>query len=460
MEEKKKNKEIITVGLVLLLVVMIVGVSYAAFTFSKTGVTENAITTSAVTMIYTEGDNQISINNAVPITEEVGKTLSDENYVFDFTINIKTGPKMPISYEVTAVKDSSSTMGNEDVRLYLQKSLDGTNYNDEVLEPSPYTPLDVDDEFGAKAGEMVMDVGSISEKVTYYYRLRMWVDSSYELSSESKSFTVRVNVYGKEGDIEEPEPPKEVCRRATILHTEECGENQICADVGYTTTGSKGTSIITYGNLGTKGILTSGDAFDCDVNGDGIYDSETERFYYVTDLEESHDTAVMIHSKNFRGTEFVVIPWNLTYKNTDGPSNFMYQSELLGYSKKWTNIKLKNKDRVIKDENGVIINNQFTYDSPVRLLTHQEIEHCNIQEGDPTTWFNHSSCTFLFENTIFAVNSSGYWLETIKSNSDAEVWHLGMYYESDKALFAFKSIKNGLCDFRPVIEIPKSNINY
>ena len=132
MKQKKKNKEIITVGLVLLLVIVIVGVSYAAFTFSKTGVTENAITTSAVTMIYTEGDNQISINNAVPITEEVGKTLSDENYVFDFTINIKTGPKMPISYEVTAVKDSSSTMGNEDVRLYLQKSLDGTNYNDEV----------------------------------------------------------------------------------------------------------------------------------------------------------------------------------------------------------------------------------------------------------------------------------------------------------------------------------------
>ncbi len=172
-------------------------------------------------MIYTEGDNQISINNAVPITEEVGKTLSDENYVFDFTINIKTGPKMPISYEVTAVKDASSTMGNEDVRLYLQKSLDGTNYNDEVLEPSPYTPLDVDDEFGAKAGEMVMDVGTVSEKVTYYYRLRMWVDSSYELSSEAKSFTVKVNVYGKEGGYTSsgtPNPPELVGDMIPVIY--------------------------------------------------------------------------------------------------------------------------------------------------------------------------------------------------------------------------------------------------
>ena len=274
-----KNKEIITVSLVLLLVIVIIGVSYAAFTFSKTGVTENAITTSAVTMIYTEVDNQISINNAVPITEEVGKTLSDENYVFDFTINIKTGPKMPISYEVTAIKDSSSTMGNEDVRLYLQKSLDGTNYNDEVLEPSPYTPLDVDDEFGAKAGEMVMDVGTVSEKVTYYYRLRMWVDSSYELSSEAKSFTVKVNAYGKEG-VELGDDSTKICRRATILHTEECSQNYASGCCSSTVTSVNGSdiikgSIISYGNLGSKGVFRTGDAFDCDVNADGIYDSAT-----------------------------------------------------------------------------------------------------------------------------------------------------------------------------------------
>ena len=226
MKEKKKNKEIITIGLVLLLVVMIVGVSYAAFTFSKTGVTENAITTSAVTMIYTEGDNQITINNAIPITEEVGKTLSDENYVFDFTIDIKTGPKMPISYEITAVKDASSTMRNEDVRLYLQKSLDGTNYDNEVLEPSPYTPLDADDEFGAKAGEMVMDVGNVSEKVTYYYRLRMWVDSSYELSSEAKIFTVKVNAYGKTGTY--PEPIKKQNIKVAYTYNEESGSLSYC----------------------------------------------------------------------------------------------------------------------------------------------------------------------------------------------------------------------------------------
>ena len=199
MEEKKKNKEIIPVGLVLLLVVVIVGVSYAAFTFSKAGTVENAITTGAVTMIYTEGDNQITINNAMPITEEAGKTLSDENHLFDFTININIVGNTTISYEVTAEKDPSSTLANSEVRLYLQRSLDGTNYNEEVLDPSPYEPLDEDDEFGAKVGEMVLDVGSTNKTVMYYYRLRMWVDSSYELSEVAKKFTIRVNAYGKDG---------------------------------------------------------------------------------------------------------------------------------------------------------------------------------------------------------------------------------------------------------------------
>ena len=210
MKTKKNNKEVITVFLVLLLVITIIGVSYAAFTFSKTGTVENAITTGAVTMIYTEGDNKITINNAVPITEDVGKTLSDENYLFDFTININIIGNTTISYEVTAEKDSSSTLANSDVRLYLQRSLDGTNYNEEVLEPSPYDPIVEDDEFGAKAGEMVLDVGSTNKTVMYYYRLRMWVDSSYELSEVAKTFTIKVNAYGKSGGYKErsnPNPP-------------------------------------------------------------------------------------------------------------------------------------------------------------------------------------------------------------------------------------------------------------
>ena len=54
-----------------------------------------------------------------------------------------------------------------------------------------------------------------------------------------------------------------ICKRAKTLHSETCTSS---STTGYCTAG--GTSI-TYGQLGNTGVLTSGDAFDCDVNGDG-----------------------------------------------------------------------------------------------------------------------------------------------------------------------------------------------
>jgi hypothetical protein len=64
-----------------------------------------------------------------------------------------------------------------------------------------------------------------------------------------------------------------VCRKAIILHTEECMQTdseKYCSGAGHTKTGSKKTTTITYGQIGTNGSLASGDAFDCDVNSEGV----------------------------------------------------------------------------------------------------------------------------------------------------------------------------------------------
>ena len=99
-----------------------------------------------------------------------------------------------------------------------------------------------------------------------------------------------------------------LCKRATTLHTEICSneiKGKYCDGDGYTASGSMKTTTITYGNLGTTGTLTSGDAFDCDVNGDGVYDSTTERFYYVSDMTNGittdANTAVLIYYSNVSG---------------------------------------------------------------------------------------------------------------------------------------------------------------
>ena len=71
-----------------------------------------------------------------------------------------------------------------------------------------------------------------------------------------------------------------VCRPATTLHS------------------SSGTD---FGQLTSGGILSSGDAFDCDVDGDGTYDATTERFYYLTDSSDGNAIFVFYNNTSQAG---------------------------------------------------------------------------------------------------------------------------------------------------------------
>ena len=62
----KEKKELIIVGLIIVMIITLIGVSYAAFNYSKTGTKLNSITTGSITMTYTETDNVININGALP----------------------------------------------------------------------------------------------------------------------------------------------------------------------------------------------------------------------------------------------------------------------------------------------------------------------------------------------------------------------------------------------------------
>ena len=200
MKLRQENSKIIisVLGLVLLLV-FVVGIIYAVFTYTKKGNLENTIRTGKITMSYREGENGITLENAYPMEDSVGKVLSDPNQIFDFTVNINLyGSKTPVSYEVTAEKDENSTLGDSDVRIYLEKSSDGTSYS-AVSSPSGYIPMGDADEFGAQATEMLLDRGNTTDTVTYNYRLRMWVGSNYQVSGEERHFTLKVNVYGNDG---------------------------------------------------------------------------------------------------------------------------------------------------------------------------------------------------------------------------------------------------------------------
>ena len=122
----KRNEKIVLWILAILLIVTIVGVSYAAFTFGQSGKNLNTMTTGIMQMSYEESSNIIKMTGALPTTDATGKVRLNEGEYFDFTVSSTIQGDAQINWEIAAEDFSSNTFYGGHVKLYLA-SLDLSN---------------------------------------------------------------------------------------------------------------------------------------------------------------------------------------------------------------------------------------------------------------------------------------------------------------------------------------------
>ena len=198
-----KKQLLLSIGLVLILVLMIVGISYAAFKFTGLGTKPNTITTGAITMEYTESTNTISMTGALPTTDATGKVRLTEGEYFDFTIKSNIQGNANINWEIAAedVTTGTKKIDGKYIKLYLT-SLDENNNETEVMAPKVYTAESTENTYtGRPANMMSLAKGTMSASETTNYRLRMYVDEDYNPQGDGGglSFSVKINAYGKTG---------------------------------------------------------------------------------------------------------------------------------------------------------------------------------------------------------------------------------------------------------------------
>ena len=262
--------------------------------------------------------------------------------------------------------------------------------------------------------------------------------------------------------ISKGDTKKAICKRATVLHTEECTQTDsqyYCSGAGLS------GKTITYGNLGTKGLLNSGDAFDCDVNGDGVYDPSTERFYYVTDID---NTTVLIYYNNVssgNSSNKTTYAYDNSVENFHGPRTAIEQ---LPTTVQWSNVRLTNNVRSITTNTGSntttggTLPSNFSYEGyAARLLTMQEIKQTTMLNNIPTYSEGElDNFTFLLENTKFSSDNNGawaWWLENARSDSSEDAWFVSGRYR----FIGYNSVSiDGDIGVRPAIEVSKINIDY
>ena len=200
----KKKENIIIIVVLVVMILAIVGVSYAAFSYSGLGSKVNSITTGSITMTYTETDNTISLNGALPTTDKTGMVRLNPGEYFDFSVSSNISGDVNINYEISAkdVTTSDRKIDGSNIKLYLTRlTEDGTE--EALMVPETYNEeTSANDYTGRPANEMSLYTSSMNSSESNRYRLRMWVDEDYNPQGDGGNlqFSVQINVYGLAGD--------------------------------------------------------------------------------------------------------------------------------------------------------------------------------------------------------------------------------------------------------------------
>ena len=184
---------------VALLIVAIVGISYAIFVFSAKSRVDNTVRSGGITFEYLEGDSVIDINDALPVSDEVGVRQTKS---FDFQVSSAIRGNTTVFYEVRAKSLTvDNKIDNQYVKIYLEKK-DGGDFST-VLSPTTFkeNPNTSLTNISVDTNTMLLYSGKFSGKkaaTTNYsdeFRLKMWLSDKYLIDDVSRSFKIKVLVY-------------------------------------------------------------------------------------------------------------------------------------------------------------------------------------------------------------------------------------------------------------------------
>ena len=448
---KGLSREIkLTIFSIFAVTITMISSAYAIFSSVQKSENYNTITVGTLKIDFNDTEdglgNIIKLNGAYPESDNDGQ--KEEPYTFKITNsgNISANYKIKI-LDDTDMIESDNCQDNLLDKTKIKLSINGGE------------PITLSDK---EANSYEIANGILTPNNSRTYKIRIWITDQAGNEVLGKHYHGKIVVEGEntKGTV--------MCKRATTLHKEVCtnsNSSHSCQADGYTL-----NSEIEYGSLGTKGVLTSGDAFDCDVNGDGTYDPETERFYYVSDatngITTDNDTAVLIYYSNVSAgvaSNSTTYAYDSSNENWHGPVTAIQQ---LPTTTQWKTT-LTNTKRQITTETGTTSTSggtllEFSYEGyAARLLTVQEVNAgCGFTIGSANVGELSTKCKYLMENTKYSSDSNkayGEWLESPRTADSSLVWYVDGYDRYVSNNYATNSYINGV---RPAIEVQKSNISY
>lgn len=179
MTENKKTLLFSILGVILLLVVVI-GVSYAMYTFSASGSKINEITTGTISVSYKE-TSTITLTNAYPSTDATGSAVTGHDLVF--TVNGSISGSTTVKYDLALANITpGTTLTAEYIKFNLKK---GTEYIIGTANTGVTIASRAANKGTLLTAGYLLDTDTLSSaKTGATYTLRAWVSDAYDLPTD------------------------------------------------------------------------------------------------------------------------------------------------------------------------------------------------------------------------------------------------------------------------------------
>ena len=185
----KKQNIIMGISFVLLFV-MVMGVSYAAYRFSAAGTKENVISTGTISMSYSQ-NSFIDLKNTYPKTDIYAIGTKEDKSSMEFSVSMETSGTTTINYVLALTEiEEGETLKSDKVKIYLEKE-------GKVVNNFKENKGQTIDSFKNKYVEGLIDNYAIyqdiltTSKETHNYTLTSWIDESYILPIKNETITTK-----------------------------------------------------------------------------------------------------------------------------------------------------------------------------------------------------------------------------------------------------------------------------
>ena len=186
----KKNYYILTIISFIFLILMVIGVSYAAYKFSAAGTKENVISTGTISMSYSQ-NSFIDLKHTYPKTDTYAIATKEDKSSMEFSVSMETSGTKQINYALAITNiEEGATLKSDKVKIYLEK--EGKVVNNFELNKGKTI-----DSFKNKYIEGLIDSYAIYQDIltpsnkTHHYILTSWIDESYILPIKNETTTTK-----------------------------------------------------------------------------------------------------------------------------------------------------------------------------------------------------------------------------------------------------------------------------